>query len=108
VRLSHALRNRGYRATVFDPIDGLPVDELREQSDLPRFWSTQNWSDIRAVRLVTGFGIEPYGGCHVVIHPQFGRRVYIGSLVCSALYIELMAFVGEEVDGALGRTLALH
>lgn len=101
VCLAHHLQHRGYRATVFDPIDGLPIDELRGNVDLPRFWSMHNWSDIRAVRLVTGFNIEPYGGCHVVIHPQYGRRVYIGSLVCSALYIELMAFLGSE-NGSLG------
>ncbi|MBW4698993.1 MAG: methylmalonic aciduria and homocystinuria type D protein [Aphanocapsa lilacina HA4352-LM1] len=89
--LARTLHRRGYRATVFDPIDGLPV--ATRESDRPRFWSTANWSDIRAVRTVTGFPIEAAGGCHVVVHPQYGRRVYIGSLVCSALYIELMGMV---------------
>jgi len=92
--LARRLRRRGYRATVFDPIDGLPVDQARAEDDAPRTWSTQNWSDIRAVRLVTGFRVEAQGGCHLVIHPDYGRRVYIGSLVSSALYIELVGIIG--------------
>ncbi len=90
LKLARSLQRRGYRATVFDPVDGLPVATRSNDINQPRFWCNRNWSDIRAVRLVTGFTIEAHGGCHVVIHPQFGRRVYIGSLVCSALYIEIM------------------
>ncbi|AGY60658.1 methylmalonic aciduria and homocystinuria type D protein [Gloeobacter kilaueensis] len=93
LEVAHLLHRQGYRATVFDPIDGLPVATGHDEADRPRFWSTANWSDIRAVRTVTGFPIEPMGGCHVVVHPQYGRRVYIGSLVSSALYIELMGLV---------------
>ncbi len=106
LKVSRRLQRKGYRSTVFDPIDGLPVRVRDNDVDPPRFWSTQNWSDIRAVRLVSGFPVEAVGGCHVVVHPQYGRRVYIGSLVCSALYIELIDLVGQKSSYASGLAYA--
>lgn len=67
------LRDRGFKAELFDPKSGYPL--LSSRGD-------KSHDDVAAVSTLLGFPIT-VGNCSYITHPQWGTAVYPGILMAS-------------------------
>ena len=70
----YRLKNDGYWADFIDPSAGVPY--FGQHTNTTMFETDEKY------RLL-GFRIEDLGCCKVICHKEFGRRVFVGTIVTS-------------------------
>lgn len=87
--IAHHLEAIGYQTELFDPKTGFPLHSPAGQKQL---------DDVALVHSTLDYDTCQRGGCHLLIHPTWGKAVYPSTLVSSAPP-EVLEVVVREVIG---------